>query len=132
MVALYSGGSYPPATSVKQPPISTPRVARCRNGSGLTRNARLSEARAKVVCCKAGDPWASLNYQDPFFQHTRRHPRQTGGSCFIGNFTPFTTEGKWSVNFIPHRQREKRNIWEKIRLWRCRNRRSIFNIELLV
>ena len=46
-----------------------------------------------------------------FFQHTRRHPRQTGGSlCFMRNFTPCTTEGKWSVNFIPHRQREKGNL----------------------
>ena len=47
---------------------------------------RLAEAKAKAVCWKAGDPWAYLNYQDPLFQHTGRHPRQTGGSLRGGSY----------------------------------------------
>ena len=32
------------------------------------------------------------------------------------NFTPCTTEGKWSLNFIPHRQKEKGNLCVKTSL----------------
>ena len=65
---------------------------------------RSSEIRAKMMCWKAGDPWAFLNHQVSLSQHTRHHPRQTGGSFLIGDYTLSTTEGKWSVNSIHYRQ----------------------------
>ena len=54
----------------------------------LAQTARLSEIRAKMMYLKAGDPWAFLNHQVPLSQHKRRHPRQTGGSCFNRELHP--------------------------------------------
>ena len=56
----------------------------------LTQTALLSEIRAKMMCWKAGDPWAFLNHQVPLSQHTRRHPRQTGGSSEIRSHWPLS------------------------------------------
>ena len=35
------------------------------------------ESEAEAVCWETGDPWVSLNYQDPRFQVTGRCLRQT-------------------------------------------------------
>ena len=83
----------------------------------LTQTALLSEIRAKMMCWKAGDPWAFLNHQVPLSQHTRRHPRQTGGSCFNRGLHPIHYRRKVICRFYSLQTREAENVWEIERLF---------------
>ena len=83
----------------------------------LTQTALLSEIRAKMMCWKAGDPWAFLNHQVPLSQHTRRHPRQTGGSCFNRGLHPIHYRRKVICKFYSLQTREAENVWEIERLF---------------
>ena len=79
---------------------------------GLIRNARLSEASAKVVCCKAGDPLLPLTTRIPFPTY-ETPPTANRWLLFYREFHPIHYRRKVSCKFYSPQTRGKRNICKK-------------------